>query len=454
MKHRIEKDALGELPVPAEALYGIQTQRAVANFPISGIGPHPKLVWATVLVKKAAAMVHKALGRLDAERANAIIQAADEVLAGRHADQFVVDAYQAGAGTSHNMNVNEVLANRANEILGAERGKYDPVHPNDHVNMAQSTNDVMPTAGRIAALVLVQGLVDEVGHLADASGTKAEQFADVAKAGRTHLNDAVPTTLGREFGAYAGTLRKCRAELEHSCDSLCELGIGGTAAGTGLNAHPEYRGRMVRVLSELSGLRLTGADDIAESMQNQDQFLKAMAAMRTLAVALTRIANDLRLLSSGPHTGLREIELPPVQPGSSAMPGKVNPSIVEMLNMVCYQVLGNDTCVAYACQAGQLELNVMMPLMIHNVLFSAEIMANAVRVFRERCVEGITANVERCRTYAESTAGLAMALNPYIGYARAAEIAKRAAAEGRSIYEVAKEEHILPDDVLESLLRP
>jgi aspartate ammonia-lyase len=455
---RIERDSLGERELPAGVYYGIQTARAIENFPISGFKPYPEFVTATVLVKKAAAQANAALGALDARIAEAIIQAADEVLAGRMMDQFVVDPFQAGAGTSHNMNVNEVLANRAIEILGGEKGDYSVVHPNDHVNMAQSTNDVIPTAMRVAALELVSRLLPALGSLASAFLAKSIEFDRIVKSGRTHLQDAVPIRIGQEFGGYAAALRKNSDRIASAASELKEIGLGGTAAGTGLNAPPGYRERVVEKLNALinkplvaaEGLRQAG--DYFEAMQSMSPFVNLSGALRVLATDMARIANDLRLLSSGPNTGLAEINLPAVQPGSSIMPGKVNPVMAEMTDMVCFQVMGNDQTIALAAQAGQLELNVMMPVIAFDLLMSLAITTNAIKVLAARCVEGITANEERCRWYVEHSVSLVTALNPKIGYARAAEIAKRAISRGKTIREVILEEKLLtPDEVADVL---
>ena len=359
---RVERDPLGELPVPSAALYGVQTERARQNFPISGLAPQPVFVDAVVWIKKAAALTHRETGRLDAKLADAIVRAADEVLAGQHRDQFVVDPYQAGAGTSHNMNANEVLANRANELLGGARGSYAPVHPNDHVNMAQSTNDVIPTAIRLGALALVRGLLPVLDGLSRALTKKGTAFDDVLKSGRTHLQDATPIRLGQEFTAYGHTVQRNRERIAHATEDLKDLGIGGTAVGTGLNAEPAYPGLMVRQLRTITGLDVREGKDRVQLMQSMGDATALSGALRTYAVDLGKIASDIRLLASGPRTGLAEIRLPAVQPGSSIMPGKVNPSIAEMVNMVCFQAIGNDVTIAAAAEAGQLELNVMMPL--------------------------------------------------------------------------------------------
>jgi len=449
---RIERDSLGERELPADVYYGIQTARAIENFPISGWKPYPSLVTATIQIKKAAARTNAALGALDSRIATAIETAADEILAGKLRDQFVVDPFQAGAGTSHNMNANEVLANRAIELLGGEKGDYSLVHPNDHVNMSQSTNDVVPTAMRLSALGEVDNLVITLDQLAAALQTKSREFDRIVKSGRTHLQDAVPLRLGQEFGAYATAIRKNADRIVRSAEELKEIGLGGTAVGTGLNAVPGYRGRVVEELSRISNQQLRATGDYFEAMQSMSPFVGLSSALRTAATDVLRITNDLRLLSSGPNTGLAEVSLPAVQPGSSIMPGKVNPVMPEMTAMVCFQVMGNDLVVASAAQAGQLELNVMMPVIAFNLLMSLSILTNALRVFRERCIEGIEANKERGGWYVEHSVALVTALNPRIGYARAAEIAKRAMSKGTTIRETIAEEGLLTPQELADVM--
>jgi len=451
---RIERDSLGEVRVPADALYGAQTQRAVENFPVSGLRPYPAWIVATAIVKRAAAEVNMALGHLDREIGEAIVQAAQEIIAGRWHDQFVVDPFQAGAGTSHNMNANEVIANRAGELLGEARGTYRRVHPNDHVNMAQSTNDVIPTVIRISALMALRGLLPVLHDLEKALRAKAQEFDSVLKAGRTHLQDAVPVRLGQEFGAYAQAVAHDIARIERAAEDMKRIGIGGTATGTGLNSDPRYHPQMVRRLSELTGFNLRSSRNLFESMQNMADPAHLSASLRTLAVTLDRIANDLRLMSSGPKTGLAEIRLPAVQPGSSIMPGKVNPVMAEMLNMVCFQVMGNDLTIMMAAQAGQLELNVMMPIIGHNLLYSIDILTNGVRVFTERCVRGIEANEERCQAWVEGSMGIATALNPIIGYEAAARVVQEAMATGETIRQVVLKHGLLSEEELEEILSP
>jgi len=449
---RTEKDPLGELAVPADAMYGVQTLRAVQNFPISGIRPLPAFVDAVVRIKKAAALTHKDTGRLDAKLADAIVKAADEVLGGKWRDQFVVDVYQAGAGTSHNMNVNEVLANRANEMLGSERGKYSPVHPNDHVNMAQSTNDVIPTAIRLACLAQLPAFDSALNALIDALAKKGREFDDVMKAGRTHLQDAMPIRLGQEFTAYAGTLRRDLRRVHEAADYLRDLGIGGSAVGTGVNVEPGYPALMVKHLNEMMNAGLREGEDRIQLMQSMGDAAAFSASLKVLALDLSKIASDLRLMVSGPRTGLDEIVLPAVQPGSSIMPGKINPSIAEMVNQVCFQVVGLDACVAAAAEHGQLELNVMMPVIAFNVLLAEHILGTASRTLAEKCVAGIEANVEQCAYWVERSAALATALAPQIGYAKAAELSKRSVKEGVLIRDLVKREHVLPDAEIDDVL--
>ncbi|HZD10497.1 MAG TPA: aspartate ammonia-lyase [Candidatus Binatia bacterium] len=461
---RMEKDSLGEVRVPARAYWGAQTQRAVENFPITGLKPYPAFVWSMALIKRAAAEVNRDLGlfrdkKVDDESvsgqeiAKAIIQAAEEVLAGEWDDHFVVDPVQAGAGTSHNMNVNEVIANRANEILGYELdAAQKPIHPNDHVNMAQSTNDTIPTAIRLGVLWRLDELLQTLDDLAQALQERAEAFDDIVKSGRTHLQDAVPVRLGQEFGAYARAVARDREKIEQAAEGLRRLGIGGTATGTGLNAHEEYHSRMVEVLSRLSGLTLYESDNLFESMQSMADPVHFSGALRTLAQDLVRIANDLRLLSSGPSTGLAEIQLPAVQPGSSIMPGKVNPVMAEMLDMAMFHVMGNDLTVMLAGQAGQLELNVMMPIIAYNLFQSMDVVIHSVAAFTKRLVVGIEANREKAEGWLARNAILVTALNPVIGYAKGAEVAKEAMRSNRTVREVVVEKGYLTPEEADRLL--
>jgi aspartate ammonia-lyase len=451
---RREKDSLGFVEVPARAYYGAQTARAVENYPVSGMRAHAALIRAIGMVKYASAEANRALGLVDAERADAILAAAREVIDGKWDAEFVVDVFQAGAGVSFHMNTNEVVANRANELLNGALGEYARVHPNDHVNYGQSTNDVFPTAMRLAALLELETLYPVMDGLATSFATKAKEFDGVLKSGRTHMQDAVPIRLGQEFAAYGVAVAKGRAALSTAADSLRELGLGGSAVGTGINTHPEYRALAVANLARVSGQRLVSAEDMRWAMQSNACMGEVSAALRAVALEVIRISNDLRLLASGPNTGLAEIHLPSLQPGSSIMPGKINPVMAELAAMVSFQVIGNDAAVAYAVQAGQLELNVMMPVMAHNVLQSVSILTNMLRVFDERCVGGITANVERCNFYAQSTVSLATALNPYIGYAKAAEIVKESVASGDSIISLVRKKGLLSEAEIAEILDP
>jgi fumarate hydratase class II len=437
---RVEKDSLGPVNVPANAYYGAQTQRAVENFPVSGLKPYPAFIWGMAIIKRAAAEVHLDLGLLDEKMARAIMQAADEVLAGKLNDQFVVDPFQAGAGTSHNMNLNEVIANRANEILGYKLDdSKKPVNPNDHVNMAQSTNDTIPTSIRLGALWRVDELTDTLQELADAFYAKSREWDDVVKSGRTHLQDAVPIRLGQEVGAWGKAVERNIEKIKQAAEGLRRLGIGGTANGTGLNAHPEYHSRMVAKLSQLTGLKLYESDNLFESMQSMQDAVFFSGALRTCAQDLTRIANDIRLLASGPTTGLAEITCPPVQPGSSIMPGKVNPVMAEMLDMAMFHIMGNDFTVMMAGQAGQLELNVMMPIIAYNLFQSMDVMIGAVKAFTDKCVVGLVANREKAEGWLAKNPILVTALNPIIGYLKGAEVAKKSLAENRSIKDIVVE---------------
>jgi aspartate ammonia-lyase len=452
MTTRTEKDPLGTLEVPSEALYGVQTLRAVQNFPISGLKPLEPFVTAQVWIKKAAAMTHKQTGRLDAKMADAIIKAADVVLAGNHRENFVVDPYQAGAGTSHNMNANEVLANRANELLGGKRGEYKPVHPNDHVNMAQSTNDTIPTNIRLSALSRLDALVKAFEGLRDALAAKGKQFDPIVKAGRTHLQDAMPIRLGQEFTAYSISIDRAIKRVKEAADYLRDLGIGGSAVGTGVTVEKEYPALMVKNLRQISGLDLREGKDRIQLMQSMGDAAAFSATLRGLAVDMSKIASDLRLMVMGPRTGIDEIKLPAVQPGSSIMPGKINPSIPEMVNQVCFQVMGCDTTVAIASEHGQLELNVMMPVIAHNILLSMQILTSAATVLTEKTVKGIEANEAMCSYWVERSAALATALMPHIGYAKAAELSKQSVKEGVLIRDMVKRDKLLPAEKIDDVL--
>jgi aspartate ammonia-lyase len=454
MTTRVERDPLGELQVPAGAYYGVQTQRAVQNFPISGLKAPAPLVTATVLIKQACARANATLERLDRAVADAIVQAADEILAGGLRDQFIVDVYQAGAGTSHNMNTNEVLANRAGEILGEPKGTYARVHPNDHVNMGQSTNDVFPAATRLSILLILPDLLSSAIGLADALDEKAKAFSRVLKTGRTHLQDAVPITLGQEFSGYAANVRHATEELDHASSCLHELNLGATALGTGLNAGDDVTRESITNLVRATGLPMKPARNRFRVTQSMGDVLTYSGGLRRLAVEVDKVASDLRLLSSGPRAGIAEIQLPAVQPGSSIMPGKVNPSVPEMVNQVCQQVWGCDATILAACAGGQLELNVMMPVIAWNALHASTILTNAMKVLTNRCVTEIQADEARCRELLDRSTAVATALSTYIGYAETAEIAKAAVKSGRSIAEIVRERKLIPEDKLAGILSP
>ena len=451
---RKEKDSLGFVEVPARAYYGAQTARAVENYPISGMRADLHLIRALGMVKRAAAEANKELGLIEADRADAIARAAQEVIDGKWTPEFVVDVFQAGAGVSLHMNTNEVIANRANEIAGGKLGEYARVHPNDHVNYGQSTNDVFPTSMRLATLLALETLYPVLDSLAATFAAKGREFHEVMKSGRTHMQDAVPMRLGQEFAAYGLAIEKAKRFITLAADSLRELGLGGSAVGTGINTHPDYRAKAVANLARIAGQKLTPAKDMRWAMQSNACMGEVSGALRSLALEIIRISNDLRLLSSGPNTGLGELALPSLQPGSSIMPGKINPVMPELAAMVSFQVIGNDTAVAYAVQAGQLELNVMMPTMAYSVLQSITIMANMLRQFNDRCVAGITANQARCNSYAQSTVSLATALNPYIGYTKAAEIVKESVATGQSIIALARTKKLLTEEEIAEILDP
>jgi len=451
-EYRIEKDSLGEVKVPADAWYGAQTQRAVGNFPISGRRPDPDFVKAHVKIKRAAAEANNQPGWLEGDKARAIIDACDKILAGEYIDQFVVDRFQAGAGTSHNMNSNEVIANLANVALGGEKGRYDPINPNDHVNMGQSTNDTIPTAIRLTALAKLPRLTSAILAMADEFERIGHEEENTVKSGRTHLQDAVPTTIGREFCAYAWILRRAAINLEDCRDPLCEIGLGGSAAGTGLNTSPDYPARAARALSELCGENIRPAHDLAAQMQSMHDVMRLSSAIRDLTLELTRISNDMRLLASGPRTGLGEIMLPPVQPGSSIMPGKVNPVMFEMLNQVCYQVLGQDSAIGFMTQAGQLELNVMMPAMGSALFDAMDWLTNAVKAATEKNLKGLKVDRERCKDFLHASVGLATLLNTEIGYAAAAEVAKESEKSGRPVRDIVAERGLMTGEAFDEIV--
>jgi aspartate ammonia-lyase len=451
---RTEKDSLGTKQIAGDRYYGIQTTRALENYPISGMRAHPTLIRAFGMVKEAAAEANRELGFIDARLADAIIQAAQEVQQGKWNSEFVVDVFQAGAGVSFHMNTNEVIANRAIEILGGELGDYSNVHPNDHVNYGQSTNDVFPTGMRLATLLELENLYPVLDSLIATLDKKGTEFHGILKSGRTHMQDAVPMRLGQEFAAYAGAIRRAKEAIRSTADMLRELGLGGSAVGTGINTHPDYREKAINNLARISGQKLVPVDDMRYAMESNLAMAGVSSALRNLALEVIRISNDLRLLSSGPNTGFAEINLPALQPGSSIMPGKINPVIPELAAMVSFQVVGNDVAVAMAVQAGQLELNVMMPTMAYSVLQSITILTNMLRQFTDKCVREISANENRCNFYVQATVSLATALNPYIGYAKAAEIAKEAVASGRSIIEIARDKKLLSEKEINEILDP
>jgi len=451
METRKEKDSLGERDVPADAYYGIQTLRATENFPVSGIRARPEFIKAYAMVKKAAALANMDVGWLEPYIAEAIVSACDEIIAGKLHDQFVVDDFQAGAGTSFNMNFNEVIANRALELVGRKKGDYSIIHPNDHVNMAQSTNDTYPTAMRLCILVISQDLVDNLESLRRAFVKKGMEFDRVLKSGRTHLMDALPVTLGQEFMAYSVAIKKARDQFKGSLKLLEEVPLGATAVGTGANTHPDYHMQVVKHMRQITDLNLTVAEDPRESLQSRLDFASISGTIRNLALELIRISNDLRLMNSGPTTGWAEIRLPATQPGSSIMPGKVNPVMAECMDMICFQIVGNDVSVSMSVQAGQMELNVMNPVMIHNILESIVLLNNYIPVFIERCISGIEADEGKCRSYLEKNPSIATFLDPYIGYMKAAEIAKEAVARKVSVKDLVLEKGILTKEQVEQI---
>ncbi len=452
-EYRLEKDSMGSREIPAHVYYGIQTVRAMENFPISGIKPLPTYVDACLLIKKATAKANGELNCIPWEIATAIIQAADEILQGKLRDQFVVDVYQAGAGTSHHMNINEVLANRALEILGDTKGNYQRVSPNDHVNYGQSTNDVIPTAIRIGGLLALEhSLYPALSEAIATLEKKAEEFQDIVKSGRTHNQDAVPVRLGEGFRAWAYILTDHLNRIKKAEEDLTILGIGGSAVGTGLNTHPQYRYRVTEILSELIGKTLQPAPHMMAAMQSMSPFVNVSGCLRNLATDCIKISHDLRLMDSGPKTGLKEIQLPPVQPGSSIMPGKYNPVMAEMTSMVCFQIMGYDSAIALASQAGQLELNVMMPLIAYNLIHSIELMGNTLAALTQRGLAGITANRDRCLAYAEGSLSLVTALNTHIGYLNAAAVAKESLETGKSLREIVLEKQLMSEAELAKVL--
>jgi aspartate ammonia-lyase len=453
---RIEQDLLGDLEVPVDAYYGVHTLRAVENFPISGtpISIYPDLIEGLAAVKEAAALANRDLGLLDEERANAIILACEEIRNGALHDQFIVDVIQGGAGTSTNMNANEVIANRALELMGRARGDYAVIHPNEHVNLSQSTNDVVPTALKVAAWFAIHRLIDAMDELREAFAGKAIEFDDVLKMGRTQLQDAVPMTLGQEFSSYAGMLADDELRLREATKLICEINMGATAIGTGINAHPDYAKSVCLHLAELTGIPFVTASNLVEATQDAGSFVQLSGVLKRVAVKLSKVCNDLRLLSSGPRAGLGEINLPVVQAGSSIMPGKVNPVIPEVVNQIAFEVIGNDVTVSFAAEAGQLQLNAFLPIVAHSLFASLDHLKNGCRTLSERCVRGITANRDRLQEHMTRSIGIVTALNPFIGYANATSIAQEALRTGRSVAELVLEAGLLTQEQLDEILRP
>ena len=450
---RIEKDSLGEIEVPDDVLYGAFTTRASKNFQISGLKAKPEFIKSIALVKKAAALTNMKLGMLDKKLGNAIVEAASEVIDGKFRDQFILDVFQAGAGTPFNMNANEVIANVAIKKLGGKPGNYHIIHPNNHVNMAQSSNDVIPSSIRLSVLLSLPPLIREMEEMSTAFRAKGKEYAGVIKVGRTHLEDAVPIRYDQVFAGYATAIEKCAERIRNAKKSMLELGIGGTAVGTGINSHPDFKKTIILELNKLTGLEFHEGNSVMLSW-SMTGFVEMSGALRILAIDLNKISNDLRLLNSGPKTGISEIVLPEVEPGSSIMPGKINPSIPEDVNMVCFQVMGNDNAVALAAEAGQLELNVMTPLIVFDLLWSIELLTNAISMLRERCISGIVVDERRCKELLENSQALATVLNPYIGYENVAELVKAALAENKSMKELLLEKGLIPEKYLAEILDP
>lgn len=452
--YREEQDSIGVREIPAEAYYGVQSLRGSENFHITGRGMHPQFIRAIVELKKAAAMTNRDAGVYDARIANAIITACDEILAGNLLENFIIDAVQGGAGTSANMNANEVIANRALELLGKEKGDYQFVHPNDHVNCGQSTNDVIPSAGRIAAIRLLKEAADSLRKLCGAFSAKSREFDTVIKMGRTEMQDAVPVSFGQVFGAYASALSRDIRRFDLAIEEMSVLNMGGTAIGTGINAHPDYIKGVTANIQAVTGLRLTQSNDLVDATQNLDSFVFVSGIVKTCAVTLSKIASDIRLMSSGPRTGFGEINIPAKQNGSSIMPGKVNPVMAEVINQISFNIIGNDTTITLAAEAGQLELNAFEPVLFYRLFESLETLRNGVEVFRTECVEGITVNTQKCKNDVESSTGIITAACPFIGYSKAAHIAKRALREGRSVRSVILEEGVMSADEIDEILDP
>lgn len=454
VQFRIEKDFLGEKQLPLEAYYGINTVRAVENFPISGVPIHSELITALAEVKKAAAIANMELGWLPKRIGNAISEAADEIIEGNLRSEFIVDSIQGGAGTSINMNMNEVLANRALELMGQQKGEYFHCSPNNHVNMSQSTNDAIPTAIRIASFRLTQDLLQVFRTLVTGIRAKAEEFDDVIKMGRTHLQDAVPIRLGQEFGAYANVLERDIARIERAAQGLLVVNMGATAVGTGLNATPDYMRGVVQHLNELTGFSLRQADDLVDATQNTDAYMELSAALKVCAVNISKMCNDIRLMASGPRAGLGELNVPPRQPGSSIMPGKVNPVMAEVMNQIAFQVIGNDHTICLACEAGQFELNVMVPVAANNLMHSLKILKNGMDVFYKNLMIDLKANRESCKYYVDNSYGIITALNPHLGYDVASRLVKEAQQTGQGIREIILEKGLLTEEQINVILDP
>lgn len=451
---RVEKDFLGTKEVPVDAYYGIQTLRAVENFPITGYRLNEHLIRSLAIVKKAAALANMEVKQLHPSMCNVMVQAADEIIDGKWHDHFIVDPIQGGAGTSMNMNTNEVIANRALELLGKEKGDYKSLSPNNHVNRSQSTNDVFPTAIHISVLTLLDHLLITMEELHESVLKKAQQFSHVIKMGRTHLQDAVPIRLGQEFEAYGRMIARDIKRIRQTKQHLYEVNMGATAVGTGLNADPRYIVRVVELLAEISGMPLVRAEHLIDATQNTDAYTEVSAALKVCMMNMSKMANDLRLLASGPRAGLGEIRLPARQPGSSIMPGKVNPVMCEVVNQAAFQVIGNDHTICLASESGQLELNVMEPVLVFNLLESLTIMNNTLRVFREYCIDGIEANEERCKEYVDQSVGIITAISPHLGYETAARIAREATESGRSVRELCLMYQVLTEEELDLILDP
>ena len=454
MELRKELDSLGEFNVPKDAYYGVQAKRAADNFPITGYNIHPELIIALAMVKKASAETNMKVGLLSNKLGNVIVEACDEIIDGKYHEEIIVDPIQGGAGTSLNMNINEVIANRSLELLGEEKGNYNYIHPNNHINMGQSTNDVLPTSIRIATINLLEKALFQLEELKKAFEDKAEEFDQVLKMGRTHLQDAIPIRLGQEFGSYAAVIGRDIKRLNRTHEHLETINLGATAVGTGLNADQSYVKMVTQKLNQITGLKLSQADNLVDATQNTDSLVEVSGALKGTAVNLSKIANDLRLMASGPKCGFNEIELPPTQPGSSIMPGKVNPVMAEVVNQVAFQIMGNDQTITLASEAGQLELNVMGPVLVFNLLQSLDILKNVVSVFNKKCVQGIRPNVKRCKELVENSIGIITAINPHVGYEVASRIAKKALKTGRSVREIVIEEGVLTEEELNIILNP